>query len=525
MTTIESTRLFPAQQPTPSSSPLSILDATVVRFATTGAIWIFNRPTVDQRALIDHLRISFCDTLSQFPQWAGQLQWAPVNLNGNHTERFNRPLVKYGTNADPGVEWTVVESPLRADEIAPTAEERASSTAGSRSGAWMGDDFNQTLFISSNPLALANLRDHVGLPGMQVQITLLRDGGYAIGVKMAHCLADAQALMVFVHLWSISSQKKFGSHPESPMMDEPVFDPTMLDSCAGGNIDGADRDQHLTDAARSLPLHRYSWWDTTDEGYPQVFIPTTENSKPPAEELDQTQVSPSKPAPWLSWDLSRPVGYTLLHFTGPELARLQALALADPGSRADISRLDALLAHLWKSITRARGFADSSRPVYLDLTLGARTRVSPALPDTFLGSPIFLTHISAPGSQACQQTLGETASRIRETMDQFTPEAMRAMLHDAAFEISPQRLWQGFLGSQHTLVTSWLRLRLYDVEFVGGGQPRYVHAVMPRMDGCLQVLDSGLGGKGMDVALYLDKSAMGNLLGNGSCESELSFTT
>ena len=522
MITIESTRLFPAQQPTPSSTPLSILDATVVRFAPTGAIWIFNKPlNVDQRTLIDNLRTSFIDTLSKFPQWAGQLQWAPVSPNGTHTERFNRPLVKFGTDADPGVEWTVVEHPLRADEIAPTAEERASSTAGSRLGAWMGDDFDQNLFISSNPLALANLRDYVGLPGMQVQISLLRGGGYAIGVKIAHCLADAQSLMVFVHLWSICSQKKFGSQPEPPIMDEPIFDPTLLDSCAGGDIDSPDHDQHLTDVARSLPLHRYSWWDTADQGYPQVFIPTTENSKPPAEQLDHTQVSPSKPAPWLSWDLSRPVSYTLLHFTGSELAHFRALALADPCSRADISRLDALLSHLWSSITRARGYADSSRPVYLDLSLGARTRVSPALPGTFVGSPLFLTHIGAPGSWACQETLGETATRIRETMNEFTPDAMQAMLHDAAFEVSPQRLWQGFLGSEHTLVTSWLRLRLYDVDFAGGGQPRYVHAVLPKMDGCLQIIDSGLGDGGMDVALYIDKEAMGNLLGDGFCEGEM----
>jgi hypothetical protein len=521
MTIVESTRLFPAQKPTPSLTPLSILDATVVRFAPTGAIWIFNKPNVDQRTLIDHLRTSFIDTLSRFPQWAGQLQWAPNNPNGNHTERFNRPLVRYGTDADPGVEWTVVELPILIHEVVPTAEERASSTAGSRSGAWTGGDFNQNLFISSNPLALANLRDYAGLPGMQVQVTLLRDGAYAIGVKMAHCLADAQTLMVFVHLWSINSQKKFSPRREPPTMDEPVFDPTLLDSCAGGNIDGPDRDQLLTDAARSLPLHRYSWWDTADEGYPQVLIPTTENSKPPAEQLDHTKVSPSKPAPWLSWDLSRPVGYTLLHFTAQELAELRSLALADTGSRDDISRLDALLAHLWTSINRARGFANSSKPVYLNLSLGARSRVSPALPDAFIGSPLFLTHIGAPGSWACQETLGKTASRIRDTMSQFTPDALKAMLHDAAFEISPQRLWQGFLGSEHTLVTSWLRLRLYDVDFVGDDQPRYVHAIMPKMDGCLQVMDSVVGDRGMDVALYLDKEAMANLLGKGCSEGEL----
>ncbi|CAG8888412.1 unnamed protein product [Penicillium egyptiacum] len=508
MTTIESIRLRPAEL-TPTSTPLSILDATVARFSPTGAIWIFDQPAeLDRKTLIDHLRTSFIETLSKFPQWAGQLQWAPVRPKGNHTERFNRPLIVYGTDTDPGVEWTVIEHPFRADEIVPTAEERVSSTAGSQPGAWEGDAFDQRLFISSNPLALANLRDYVGLPGMQVQISLLQ-GGYVIGIKLAHCLADAQTLMVFMHLWAHNSEKQFGNQSEAPLRGEPVFDPPSLDSCAAGDIDSPEPDQTLVNIARKLPLHRYSWWDTAAEGYPPFLIPTTENSRPPPGEFDR--VSPSEPAAWLSWDFSKKVRYVQLHFTGTELSKFKAAAL-DTGSRCDISRLDALLAHLWIAIMRARGQADSSRPVYMDFSLGARARVSPALPDTFIGSPLFLTHVGGTASSVCRERLGETASRIRETMKGFTAGAVGAMLHDAAHEVSPQRLWQAFLGSEHTLVTSWLRLQLYDIDFVGGNKPRYVHAVMPKMDGCLQVMDSAVGDGGMDVALYLDEVAMGRLL-------------
>jgi hypothetical protein len=61
---------------------------------------------------------------------------------------------------------------------------------------------------------------------------------------------------------------------------------------------------------------------------------------------------------------------------------------------------------------------------------------------------------------------------------------------------------------------------LYDVDFVGGGAgagaPRYVHAVMPRMEGCLQIMDAAVGDGGMDVAVYLDEGDMGRLLG-GYC--------
>jgi hypothetical protein len=97
-------------------------------------------------------------------------------------------------------------------------------------------------------------------------------------------------------------------------------------------------------------------------------------------------------------------------------------------------------------------------------------------------------------------------------MKGFTSDAIGAMLHDAAHEVSPQRLWQAFLGSEHTIVTSWLRLQLYEVDFVGGAKPRYVHAIMPKMDGCIQVMDSGVQDEGIDVALYLDEVATRRLL-------------
>ncbi|CAG7989971.1 unnamed protein product [Penicillium salamii] len=519
MATLESARLFPAERSAPTTTPLSILDATVVRFAPTGAIWIFDAPNFDRSGLLDHLRSSLIATLSSFPQWSGQLQWAPVG-EGNHTNRFNRPILTYGHDSDPGVEWTVIEHPIRTNAIAPTAKERASSTAGSRHGTWMGDAFDESLFVSPNQLALSNLHDYASRPGVQVQITLL-DGGYAVGVKVAHCLADAQTLMIFMHLWSTKSQESFGDEHESSPMGEPIFNPQLLDSCAGGDIDGSSCDQALSCTARSLPLHRYSWWDIADEGYPKACIPTTENSKPPGDQLEHLQVSPSEPAPWLSWDFSRPASYAQLHFTGEELAHIKTLALADPDSRADISRLDALLAYLWTFITRSRGYEEYSKQVYLDLTIGARARVSPALPDSFVGSPLLITHVGAPGSSVCRETLGKKASQIRQTMQRFTPEAMGAILHDAAFEVSPQRLWQAFMGTEHTIVTSWLRLRLHDVNFMRGSQLRYAHAIMPKLDGCAQIMDSGIGDGGMDIALYLDKEAMEKLIWDKCWNEEL----
>lgn len=506
---MDKTRLFPSSRPSQRiSTPLSILDATVARFSPTGAIFLFDHISEDinETEFLDRLRSSFVDALDDCPHWAGQLQFAPVRPGGSHTERFNRPMVIYGDEKDPGVEWSVVRHPsISVQSLAPSASERASGK-----GIWIGDEFAQRLFLSETPLPLHDLRECEGLPAMQVQVNLFNDGGYGIGVKIAHSLADAQSLMVFIHYWAAKSRQLFSSTETDSPMDPPIFDPTLLDECAAGDIDGLAADPELASVTRQLPLHRFDWWDTNAPGYSHYLIPTTENSKPSPEILSQTELSPSTSAPWDTWDFSRPVRYTQLHYPGTELDRLKEQARAD---RSDTSRLDGLLAHIWALINRARGHGNSTEDVFLNFTLGARGRLSSPLVESFIGSPLFLTHVKASGASACASSVGQIASQIRETMLWFTPDAMGALLHDAAYEVSPQRLWQAFLGTQHTLVTSWLWLKVYQVDFVGSKQqPRYVHAVMPKMDGCLQVMDPGVDDGGIDIALYLDAEAMEKLL-------------
>lgn len=417
--------------------------------------------------------------------------------------------------------------------------------------------------LSTTPLPLHDLTTYEGLPAMTVQISLFSGGGYAIGVKISHMLADAQSLLVFVNLWATKSQAAmFGTTNIKSHVGVPVFDPSALDARAAGNIDSPAADPGIVAAARALPLHRYDWWDTAAPGYSPYLAPTAEASKPPPSEQLGTAIRPETRAPWYTWDLSRPVSHALLHFSRAELENLKKAALEEEGTNGSsnhtvpgISRLDALLAHIFRTVNRARFGGDAATrshgekgeeeeeemEVFLDVTLDVRRRVSPPLPGTFIGSPLFLTHVKATttttsaegqSGDGVSKSLGTVARELRSTMRLFTPDKVAAMLHDAAFEPSPQRLWQGFVGERHVLVTSWLRLPLYEIDFVGGGgaggkqRPRYVHPVMPSCDGVVLVVDSALAGYdsgcggcgGVDVGLFLDREVMGRFLGEGEGE-------
>ncbi|KAL7944580.1 hypothetical protein V8C42DRAFT_325221 [Trichoderma barbatum] len=506
---LETSRLHPRSRPQSAiSTVLSILDTTVVRFAPTGAIWIFDHDSPTE--MIGYLKDAFIKTLEAFPHWSGQLQWAPIRENGSHRERFHRPMITYGLDSDPGVEWNIVQLDCSPASVAPEPSMRDSNET------WITSFPQSDLMISSTSLALHDLDTFQGQPSMIVQVTLLGNSGFAVAVQMAHPLGDAHSLMLFMRRWASICRDELTKQDLTKDLAYPIFEPSWLDSRAAGDIDAHDGDPELVSKAHSLPLLRHDWWDST-AGHPATLSQSTINSKPKdAAMLQKAMMSPVCQPPWESWNLSKPVTTALVHFTGDELERLKKSAT---GTVARVSRLDALLAHVWAGINRARlPLLKNDDEVFLDFTLGVRARVSPGLPDNFVGSPLVLTHISSPMRNviASNTKIESIASQIRTCLDRFTPEAVAAILHDEAHEVAPQRLWRAFLGTKHVLVTSWARLGVYDIDFVGRGlRPRYVHAIMVSLDGLLCVMDGGTLDGGLDVSVCLESESLQRFLEDG----------
>ncbi|KAI5861429.1 transferase family protein [Durotheca rogersii] len=521
-------RVFPtraADQPT--TTKLSILDASVARFATCGAIWLYDAaPGADARdpAVFSRLEEALRQTLDDYPHYAGQLRWATAELAAGdaNPRHVGRPVVVYGAAGDPGVELVLAEHARELSAVAPSRAERLAAKQ-----IWRATDFPQEDLLPATKLAFADLAEYEGRPGVAVQLTVFKCGGFAVSINLAHCLSDAVCLMHFAHSWAARSRLLFAEHqPPSPRLDEGVglpslFDPSQLDQHANLTAPAAVPDPEKVAKARALPMHRYDWWAEDAPGYPSWAAATTAATKPPADELARQELTPSTFPPWPTWDMGAPVEHVQIRFTAAAIASMKRAAeasLPEPLAAEPISRLDAVLAHVWILINRARQLADVGEAVYLDVTLGLRGRVAPALPASFVGSPILLAYVAETGAAVCAATLGAVAGRIRATTALFTPAAVAAHLHDAAHEASPQRLWQAFLGSRHTLVTSWVRARAYEVDFVGGGVgdpqrrlARYVQGVMPRMDGLVQVMDVADTGD-FDVSVCLQRETMRRLI-------------
>ncbi|KAI3331488.1 transferase [Xylariaceae sp. AK1471] len=411
---------------------LSIVDATVARFSACGAIWFYDKADgldANDSVIFERLESALSETLNYYPHYAGQLRWATKQdvKAGNHPRYVGRPIATYGSSDDPGVELVILEDSRELNMIVPSLRQRSTSKR-----IWNALSLRQSDFLPGTSLAFSNLAEYIGLPGVAAQLTAFKCGSFAVSLKITHCLSDATCLLQFVHSWADRSRELFHAGRAKTLVTGPThsrapFDPRMLDIHAKLDPQATEPNVERIERARSLPMHRFDWWATDALGYPSWATTSSNATKPPPKEFSQTQLSPSTHPPWPTWDLGAAVAHMQIHFSKAEVARMKVAAMNTlPGELQGqtISRQDALLAHLWTLVNRARQLDNLNEQVYLDITLGIRNRVSPPLPDSFVGSPILLAYLAKTGADAATATIGAIAGSIRQMMSQFTPQAV-----------------------------------------------------------------------------------------------------
>ncbi|KAF7553399.1 hypothetical protein G7Z17_g3629 [Cylindrodendrum hubeiense] len=529
---VQSERLFPrTKQVEEQATALSLVDATTANFALTNAIWLFERPSrVDDKnfKLVDHLRESFRVALDAYPQWCGHLK-AVTTTNGTvddeakhlppHARRYGRIYAHYGTSEDSGVEFITAKSSATLDEIYSSSR-TADQPLWDRQKVPLKDFVPPTSIASAlrpNKPSEGGLRD----PLLAIQITELSCGGFILAAKITHPLADISALIRFVKDWALVSGSTLAGEPEPSLV--PVFDPLRLDASAAGDINADKPDATILQETESLPLHRYDWWAPS----PNAPWPT---SVPDVFEVEDLTPA-GQVMPWSEWDVNAPVSDYLVHLSRDQVEFLHKEATA--GGSSKCSQHDAVVAHIWSCIIRARNLGGDTGPVHCDLVYGLRPVLQ--LGDNFVGSPSIMINVEMSGVEvaATAESKGSVetlllqpiAQRVRETIRKIgQPAQVAAFLHRLAYEKSPQRLWQAFLGRRHILVTSWVRAGIYEVDFGLGSRIRYADDVVPNMDGVILIKEAppsrdvssaspqSWTENGVDVAIHICQDDMQRLL-------------
>lgn len=259
----------------------------------------------------------------------------------------------------------------------------------------------------------------------------------------------------------------------SPPLIAATFDPSALNSQTG-----TLPDPDLLALAHSAPLHRFDWQAPNPQSdSTNAWIAHSSQACP--EFTEQEAKWRGAPLPWDEWDLSAPVRQMHVRFSPNEISRINksARASSPTGGRTSLSTLDALLAHVWQATARARLAAGLTRPddapIFLDMSMGVRSRMEPPLSATTLGSPIFLAPVTFPtAATLVAATLGEVAAAIRQEVSRYNGRMVRALLHEWQWKVDGDgsRRWDTFLGRRHLLTTSWLGLGVWDIDF-GTGKP------------------------------------------------------
>ncbi|KAL5556970.1 hypothetical protein UlMin_039206 [Ulmus minor] len=279
---------------------------------------------------------------------------------------------------------------------------------------YVPDDVIYSFFPLNNVLNF----EGVSKPLLAVQVTELVDGIF-VGCTMNHCVVDGSSFWHFFNTWSqISRSSNDVVYPPS----FPVFGREYLNGIF------------------NLPFQ----------------IPFSHN-----EVCDQF--------------IPPPLKQRVFHFSKQKIAQLKAKA-NDMSSNKSISSLQALVAHLWISITRNRRL-NADEEVSYTLLVGLRQRIKPPLPENYLGNAVLIGTARCTAGELLQGGLGFAALQINKMIGSLTEEdKVMIFLGDWAKNLEVIKKNGGFMQSNTKLGTGGShRFDVYGNDF-GWGKPLAVRS-------------------------------------------------
>ncbi|XP_062099659.1 uncharacterized acetyltransferase At3g50280-like [Humulus lupulus] len=235
------------------------------------------------------------------------------------------------------------------------------------------NDFVYSLFLLNG---VSNYEAAVSkLPLVAVQVTELVDG-FFIGCSMNHVVIDGTSFWNFFNVWSEISRD--GSYYNN---NDVVLSTDRRDFFLG------------------LPIR-----------VPSVVELPQPTSSSSADHLQQM----------------------MIHFSKKRIVELKAKANAEMGftTNNEISSLQALMAHLWRSVTRGRDL-NADEDVHYIVTVGLRSRLlQPALPEGYLGNAVHGINVQCKAGELLDRGLGWAAAQIKQGIGLVTPTEARKKLED-----------------------------------------------------------------------------------------------
>lgn len=165
--------------------------------------------------------------------------------------------------------------------------------------------------------------------------------------------------------------------------------------------------------------------------------------------------------------ISPPLQERIFHFTKVKIAKLKAKANAEMGT-TKISSLQAILAHIWRSIVRNRTSLDTDQEIYCKLLVNMRQRLQPPLPEQYFGNAVQFGGAKATVGELLEHGLGWAALQINKMVAlQTDGEAKKKLESWAKNPVLPKL---SATACNALIVASSPRFNVYANDF-GWGKP------------------------------------------------------
>lgn len=292
-----------------------------------------------------------------------------------------------------------------------------------------------------------------------IQLTRFTCGGLTLGVARHHQVADGEAATNFMNAWAISVQGL-------PITYPPLHDRTAL-------------------MARDPPLPSFD--------HIEYKKPSSKTTQSPTEYPE--------------------LAIRKLHFSMALLKMIKAEAAKDGPEGVTYTTFESLLGHLWKCITRARGFQNEEEETRALVAVNARKRLNPPIPKEYFGNVMCHACPHSTIKDLLVQPLSFAAGLVHEAIKKVNNDYVRSALD--FIELQQRNPVQIARTNRTVLtpnlsVTSWVNLPLYKLDF-GFGTPIFAGNPFIPFEGLVILAPSYMKDGSIDVVLGLFAPDMAKL--------------
>ncbi|XP_042475558.1 agmatine coumaroyltransferase-2-like [Macadamia integrifolia] len=277
------------------------------------------------------------------------------------------------------------------------------------------------------------LNFHPSLKGVeelvQVQLTRFTCGSLVIGFTAHHLVADGHSTSNFLVAWS--------------------------QVCRGIDMNPCPFHNRSIFAPRELPILEFEHRgvEFTSKKLSKVF-PLFEQSQVITEDIVVHKV----------------------HFTLEFLANLKARASSSHGTNKLYSTFESLAAHLWRTITTARGLNGFEiTQVRISVNGRGRLNLNPCVPNEYFGNLVLWAFPSAKVEDLLSEPLPFATKIIHDSIAKVNGNYFKSFIDFASYKVDEEGLVPTADMNKSVLcpnleVDSWLRFPFYDLD-LGGGSP------------------------------------------------------